>query len=462
MISAKLPPTIRRATAAQETPRMISNLRLAAGVLAALLAGHAHAQNVVTVPGAPQDRPIVIVNATVHPVSSAPIANGRVRFEAGKITAVGAEVPTEGASVIDASGKHVYPGMLAASSVIGLVEVQAVRATNDTTEVGAINPNARAQVAVNADSEVVPVTRANGVLAALVHPVAGQQGVITGSAAVLQMDGWTWEDMTVRGDVGQYIEWPSLIIPDFLPPPLIQATRKAQVDKRIALEKALTDAKSYRTAKQANAVSLPDLRWEAMLPVLRKEQPVLIGANDMESIEDALDFTARHDLRMVLVGGLEAWRLAALLKARDIPVIVAGTHVLPLRRSDPFDAAFSNPAKLHAAGLKFAISGPGDSFSVSNERNLPYHAATAIAYGLPADEGLKAVTLYPAQILGVADRLGSLETGKDATLFISDGDPLENSTAIEQAWIGGRVVDLRSRHTKLNDKYRAKYGQPGR
>ncbi len=441
---------------------MKSTRRLMALALAALLVGHAHAQNIMTVPGAAQDRPMVIVNATVHPVSSAPIANGRVRFEAGKITAVGTDVSTDGASVVDASGKHVYPGMLAGSSVIGLVEVQAVRATNDTAEVGAINPNARAQIAVNADSEVVPVTRANGVLAALVHPVAGQQGVINGTAAVMQMDGWTWEDMTVRGDVGMHIEWPSLIVPDFLPPPLIEATRKAQVEKRAALEKALTSAKSYRTAKEAGSVTMPDLRWEAMLPVLRKERPVLIGANDMESIEDALDFAARHDLRMVLVGGLEAWRLAALLKARNIPVIVAGTHVLPLRRSDPFDAAYSNPAKLHAAGLQFAISGPGDSFSVSNERNLPYHAATAIAYGLPADEGLKAVTLYPAQILGVADRLGSLEAGKDATLFISDGDPLENSTAIEQAWIGGRMVDLSSRHTRLNEKYRAKYEQAGR
>ncbi|MFN7552689.1 MAG: amidohydrolase family protein [Pseudomonadota bacterium] len=438
-------------------------LRSVLGLAAALGAASAlHAQNTVIRPGVAPDGPVVIVAGFVHPVSGPPIPSGRVRFEAGRITAVGADAPTEGATVIDAAGKHVYPGLIAGSSVLGLVEVQAVRATNDTAEVGVINPNARAEIAYNPDTEVVPVTRANGVLAALVHPVAGQQGVITGTASVMQLDGWTWEDATVRRGVGVHVEWPGLLVPEFLPPPLVDATRKAQSEKRASLETAIAEAKAYRTAKDAGAVALPDLRWEAMLPVLRKERPLLVTANDLESIEDALDFVARHDLRMVLLGGLEAWRIAALLKAREVPVIVGGTHVLPLRRSDPVDAAFANPARLHAAGIAFAISGPGDSFSVANERNLPYHAATAVAHGLAADEALKAITLYPAQILGVADRLGSLEAGKDATLFISDGDPLENGTTIEQAWIAGRPVDLRSRHTLLDEKYRAKYGQPAR
>lgn len=418
-----------------------------------------HAQNTITRPAPAPAGPVVLTGATLHPVSAPPIAGGALRFEGGRITALGATVDTTGAEVVDVAGRHVYPGLIAGSSVLGLVEVQAVRATNDTAEVGAINPNARAVVAVNPDTEVVPVTRANGVLAALVHPVAGQQGVVTGTAALLQLDGWTAEDMTVRDGVGVHVEWPSLILPDFLPPALIEATRKAQLDKRKALEDAMVEARSYRVAQDAGTVTRPDLRWEAMLPVLRGEKPVLVSANDLESIEDALDFTARHQLKMVLLGGLEAWRVAALLKARDVPVVVGGTHVLPLRRSDPYDAAYRNPSVLHAAGVRFAISGPGDTFSVSNERNLPYHAATAVAFGLPADEALKAVTLYPAQILGVADRLGSLEPGKDATLFVADGDPLENSTTIERAWIGGRPVDLSSRHTRLNEKYRAKYGQ---
>jgi imidazolonepropionase-like amidohydrolase len=432
---------------------------LAAIALSLAAAPALHAQNTITRPAPVAERPVVLVGATLHPVAGPVVEGGALRFEAGRITALGATVDTTDAEVVDLAGRHVYPGLIAGSSVLGLVEVQAVRATNDTAEVGAINPNARAAIAVNPDTELVPVTRANGVLAALVHPVAGQQGVMTGTAAVLQLDGWTAEDMTVRDGVGVHVEWPSLMLPDFLPPALVEATRKAQVDKRKALETAMEEARSYRVAKDAGALTRPDLRWEAMLPVLRGEKPVLVSANDLESIEDALDFTARHQLKMVLLGGLEAWRVAALLKARDIPVIVGGTHLLPLRRSDPYDAAYRNPAVLQAAGVRFAISGPGDTFSVSNERNLPYHAATAVAYGLPADEALKAITLYPAQILGVADRLGSLEPGKDATFFVADGDPLENSTTIERAWIGGRPVDLSSRHTRLNEKYRAKYGQ---
>ena len=439
---------------------MKMNMRMLALVAGALVTVGAAAQNVVTHPGVAQAKPVVIVGATVYPVSRAPIANGRVRFEGGKLLAVGGvEVETEGATIVDATGKHVYPGMIAAGSVVGLVEVSAVRATNDIAEVGAINPNVRAEIAVNPDSEVIPVTRANGVLAALVRPTTGAQGVIAGTSALMQMDGWTWEQMTVHAPAAMHIEWPSMMLPDFLPAPLIEATRKTQQEKREALEKAMTDAKAYRTAKEGGAVTLPDLRWEAMLPVLLGQMPVFIGANDMESIEASIEFAARHELRMVLVGGLEAWRLAGLLKARDIAVIVGGTHALPMRRSDPFDAAYSNPAKLHAAGVRIAIAGPGNSFAAPNERNLPYYAATAVAFGLPADEALKAITLYPAQLTGVADRLGSLEVGKDATLFVSNGDPLETSTTIERAWIAGRDVDLSSRHTKLYDKYRAKYTQ---
>jgi imidazolonepropionase-like amidohydrolase len=361
---------------------------------------------------------------------------------------------------VEAGGKHVYPGLFAANTVVGLVEVSAVRATDDTAEVGAINPNVRAEIAVNPDSELIPVTRANGVLAVLTHPVAGEQGVLTGTSAVLQLEGWTWEELTVRAPVGMHLVWPSLLLPDYLPPAMLDLARKAQADKRVALDKAMDDARSYRAAKEGDAVTQPDLRWEALLPVLRGELPVFIHADDLESIQAALDFAQRNALRMVLVGGIEAWRVASLLKAREVPVIVGGTHLLPLRRSDPYDAAFANPARLHAAGVSFAIAGPGNSFSASSERNLAYEAATAVAYGLPADEALKSITLYPAQITGVADRLGSLEAGKDATLFIADGDPLELRTRIERAWIGGREIDLSSRHTRLYDKYRAKYAQP--
>lgn len=433
--------------------------RIASLLFATALAPVALAQNALTRPAPPQDRPLVILGATLHPVSGPPIERGAIRFEGGRIVALGEAVPTQGAEIVDATGKHVYPGLFAAGTVIGLVEVQAVRATVDVAETGAINPNVRAEVAVNPDSELIPVTRANGVLTVLTRPVAGAQGVITGSSAVLALDGWTGEDLTLRSPVGLHVQWPSLVVSRALPPPALEAALKGQREKREALERALEDAKAYRAAKAGGEVKRPDLRWEAMLPLLEGTLPLYVHADDVESIQAALDFTSRHGLPMVLMGGLEAWRVAPLLAARDVPVIVAGTHRLPLRRSDPFDAAYANPARLHAAGVRFAIAGPGDAFDSANERNLAYHAATAAAYGLPPEEALKAITLYPAQITGVADRIGSLEPGKDATLIVTDGDPLDIRTRVERAWIGGREVDLNNRHRALYEKYAEKYRQ---
>jgi imidazolonepropionase-like amidohydrolase len=439
-------------------PSMNTRFHRIASLLALAVAVPAGAQNVLTRPAEQPARPQVLVNATLHPVDGAPIADGRLRIEGGRIAALGgAEVSTAGAEVVDLGGRHVYPGLVAANTVMGLVEVEAVRATVDQAEVSAIKPEVRAEVAVNPDSEHIPVTRANGVLSVLVRPQPGADGVLIGRSAVLQLDGWTWEAMTVKAPVGVHLEWPTTLLPEGLPPKMAEELLKAQAKKRVELDGALAAAKAYAAARAAGPVEPPDLRWEAMLPVLRGEQPLFVHANDAEAIEDALAFAREQALRIVLVGGLEAWRVAALLKQQDVPVVIAGTHLLPLRRFDPVDAAYTNPAKLHAAGVRYAIASPGDGFSTSNERNLPYQAATAVAHGLPADEALKAITLYPAQILGVADRLGSLAVGKDATLFVADGDPLEVRTQVLRAWIGGREVDLNNRHRQLRDKYQQKY-----
>jgi imidazolonepropionase-like amidohydrolase len=422
----------------------------------------ATAQNVVTIPRPVEPGPVVITGATIHPVSRAPIADGRIRFEAGKITAVGgAEVPTAGARVIEARGQHVYPGLINANTVVGLVEVSAARATVDTAEVGPVNPNARAAIALNPDSEMIPVTRANGVLVALAVPQPGATGVVTGQSALVGLDGWTWEELTIKTPVGMHIHWPSLLVPEFLPAPLIEQVRKAQRDKRDALAAAMRDAKAWREAARGGTVRQPDLRWQAMQPMLDGSLPVYIHADDLESIQSALAFAAEHGLRMVLVGGLEAWRLAPLLAARRVPVIVGGVHRLPLRRSDPFDAVFANASRLAQAGVPFAIATQTDDFTW-NARNLPYHAATAAAYGLDRALALRAITLSAAEILGVADRLGSLEVGKDATLFVTTGDPLDIRTDPTMAFIGGREVDLRSRHTMLNEKYLRRLEQTGK
>lgn len=416
------------------------------------------AQNIVTRPAAPPARAQVLVNATFHTVDGAPIADGRLRIEDGRIAALGgAEVSTDNAEVIDLGGREVYPGMIAANTVMGLVEVEAVRATVDEAEVSAIKPEVRAEVAVNPDSELIPVTRANGVLSALARPQPGAEGILIGRSALLQLDGWTWEQMTVKSAVGVHLEWPTRLVPEGLPAKVVQELLKAQEGKRRRLDAAIAEARAYAVTRAAGPVDPPDLRWEAMLPVLERESPLFVHANDAESIEDALAFARENTLRIVLVGGIEAWRVAALLKREEVPVIIAGTHVLPLRRFDPVDAVYANPAVLHAAGVRFAIASPGDGFSTSNERNLPYQAASAVAHGLPLDEGLKAVTLYPAQILGVADRLGSLAVGKDATLFVADGHPLEARTQVLRAWIGGREIDLNNRHRQLYEKYQQKY-----
>lgn len=435
------------------------NLRsLVPALLALMASAPLAAQNVVTTPGAKPERPVVLINADLYPVSRPRIENGRLRIEGGKISALGgAEVDTAGAEVIDLAGRRVYPGLIAANTVLGLVEVGAVRATVDQTEVAAIAPEVRAEVAVNPDSEHFPVTRANGVLSALSRPDPGSQSVLTGRSALLALDGWTWEAMTLKAPVAMHLVWPSPLEPEGLPPAMLKEWRKGQDAKRAQLREALREARAYAAAPSPEP---PDLRWEAMRPLFSGELPLFIHADDAPAIDEALAFAREERLRIVIVGGLEAWRLAAQLKQDDVPVIVGGTQVLPLRRHDPVDAVFANPARLQEAGVRFAIASPGDAFSTSNERNLPYQAASAVAHGLPQDEALKSITLYPAQILGVDDRLGSLEVGKDATLFVADGDPLEVTTQVLRAFIGGREVDLDNRHRRLHEKYQRKYAGP--
>lgn len=431
-------------------------LRFATLSLAGLFAVTAAAHD--DVPAAAQSRPIVVDGATVHTVSGATIDNGRIRFEDGKLVAVGgSEVSTDGADVVDARGKHAYPGLIAAYSVLGLVEVGAVRATVDMAEVGSNAANVRAEVAVNPDSELIPVTRSNGVLLALSAPQVTGDGVIGGTSALLQLEGWTWEDMTVRAPLGLHVYWPSGFVPAGFPEEMAEAARKAVATKRDALDRAFLQARAY--AGDSTRKGAEDLRLAAMGPFLSGERPVFFHADDVQSLNDALDFAQKHKLRPVLVGATEAWRIADRLRAARVPVIIGGTHTLPLRRFDAVDATYSNAAKLKAAGIDFAIATPGDGFDTTNLRNLPYQAATAVAYGLSKDDALRAITLWPAKILGVDDRVGSLDVGKDATLFIADGDPLDARTTVERAWIGGRAVEMTNRQTRLYDKYRQKYPQ---
>jgi imidazolonepropionase-like amidohydrolase len=430
------------------------------GLLAVILAAPVAAQNVLTFPAPAQEGPMVIYNVTVHPIVGEPIAQGRVRFVDGRIEAVGgSEVSLEGAESIDGEGLQLYPGFISANTTLGLVEVGAVRATVDLAETGAINPNIRAEVGINPDSELIPVARAGGVLSALVVPQAGQHGVIAGTSALVQLDGWTWDDMSLRAPVAMHLYWPSVRLPPWLPDAVRRQAEEAARAKRKALEQAIGDARTYAGAADAGALTAIDLRWEAMRPVLAGDLPLFVHADDVADILAALDFARKEALRMVLVGGQDAGRVVERLREQDVAVVVNGAHWLPRRRGDAVQTPFELLSVLHRAGVAFALASSGrDS---SNERNLPFDAATAVAYGLPREEALKAITLYPAQLLGAGDRLGSLEPGKDATFMLVEGDPLEIRSSVVAAWIGGRQIDLANRHSRLYEKYLEKQRQLG-
>lgn len=397
------------------------------------------------IPGAPQSKPIALIGATIHPVSRPDIAAGSLLLIDGKITAIGKDIVIPKNAVrVNVAGKHIYPGMLDAYTPLGLVEVNAVRATVDRRETGQINPNVKSWVAVNPDSELIPVARSNGVLLALSAPSGG---LISGQSAVLQMDGWTFEEMTLARGVAMHLNWPRIS----------SDTGRPSESSMKQLRKLFDNARAYRKARAAENSRQPvDLRLQAMLPVLDKRQPLIISADELTAIQGAVAFAQEQDVRVMIYGGYDAPQCTELLVENQVPVLLGGVYRLPRRRSEPYDAPFTIASRLHAAGVQFCITGSG-RFGGSNVRNLPYHAAMAAAFGLPKDVALKSITSYPAAILGVADRVGTLEVGQDATLFVSDGDPLETATHVEAAYIQGRRVDLSDRHKRLWNKYKTKY-----
>lgn len=431
--------------------------------LAAAFAACLASASVIT-PAKRPAAPVLLRCGEVHTVSGAVLAKTDVLLVDGKIAQVGAalKVPA-GTQQIDITGLRVYPGFISANTTLGLEEIGAVRATVDTTEVGLINPNARTQVAINPDSELIPVTRANGVLTAHVAPTSQSDegaapGLIAGASALLRLDGWTWEDMTLRATVGIHVYWPSPS--EGRRARAVDESKKRLDEQMKTLRNSFAAARAYQRAKDA-AAGKPlesDLRWEAMLPAVRGEAPVFVHADDVKQIVAALDWARDEKVKIILVGGNDAWRVADRLKVADVAVIVGGTFVLPTRRDDGYDAIYANAGKLHAAGVRFCIANSASvAAGAANGRNLPYEAAMAAAFGLPAEEALKAITLYPAQILGVGAELGSIEPGKRATIIVSDGDPLEIPTQVKMAFIDGARIDLRSRHTDLYEKYLKRY-----
>jgi imidazolonepropionase-like amidohydrolase len=393
------------------------------------------------IPGPPQVKPIAIVGGTLHTISGDDIEGGTILFDAGKITAVDRDVTLpEGIEVIDAQGKHIYPGLIEASSDIGLVEINSLRDSIDSREIGDINPNVQARVAFNPDSELIPVNRANGILSAISAPSGG---LIAGRSALMLLDGWTREDMTLKADTAMHVRWPR--------------TQEGVTELEVIIEQT----RRYVQARAAERGEQPlDLRLESMAMVVIGGMPLVVSADDLDDIQAAVAFARRFDLRLIIEGGADAGACLPLLKSEKVPVIVSAVYRTPSRRHSPYDEAYTLPKRLHEAGVQFCISA-GGRFGASGVRNLPYNAATAAAYGLSEKQALRSITLSPAEIFGVSKQVGSLRIGSDATLFIADGNILETPTQVEMAFIQGRRVDLGNKHTQLYHKYSEKYRRRG-
>ncbi|MCH2143082.1 MAG: amidohydrolase family protein [Phycisphaerales bacterium] len=403
------------------------------------------------VPGKGASTPVLLINTTVHPVTSPPLTNGWIAFEDGRITLMGSgDAPTiDGADVIDLEGQHVYPGMIAADSILGLVETGQVEVTHDHDEFGSFTPESRAVVALNPDSDLIPVTRHAGVLTALVTPDGGR---MPGQAAIIRLDGWDWEDMAVEPMAGMVIEWPRI---DRSGGWGRGGRENDGADKQIVeLDDYLTEAEAYLAACDADPTLPPDSRYEAMRDMLAGSAPTIIKASTAGQIATAVAWAKHRGLDPVILGGEEADEVADLLVREDVPVIVRGVHRYPSARHRSPSEPHELPARLRDLGVTFCIA-PRDR--PAHLRNLPHHAATAVANGLTPEEGLRSITINPAVILGIDDRLGSLEPGKSATLLVTTGDPLQIRTEVQRAWIDGRPVDLSTRQTQLRDKYWQKY-----
>lgn len=401
--------------------------------------------------------------AVLHTAAGPVRTNASLLVRDGRLEAVG-EVAESADQRVDLSGLHVFPGLIAPTTILGLQEIDAVRATRDTTEVGAWTPEVASWVSVNPDSELIPVARANGFTHAQPIPLGG---VVSGHSSVIALSGWTVEDLVVNRTAGLHVFWPSFALdttprdrartPDDWKSPEDQERDRSR--KLRELEDFFDSAAAYGKARTSDG-STNILRmvpaWEALQPVLRGEVPVFLHANEYRQIRSAVDWAVRRKLRTVLAGGRDAARLADLLATHRIPVAYEHVFTLPPREVDPYDIQFTTPAVLHRAGVKVTFSEGTERFGASTVRNIPYAAAQAVAFGLPRDEALRGLTLYPAQMLGVADRLGSLEPGKDATFVVANGDLLDVRTQVLRVWIAGREVSVESRHTRLYDRYRAR------
>jgi imidazolonepropionase-like amidohydrolase len=405
-----------------------------------------------------------ITHAKLFTLTGPPIDDGILVIRDGKIAAVGTNVDIpSGAQVFDGRGLQVYPGLFDPVTQMGLSEISAVSATVDTSETGAFNPDAVAADAILPSSEHIPVTRAAGITEVLAVPASGgfdsgrSSDILGGQASAIHLTGWTINDMLIKKSVAMVLDWPRIETQSFdfatfsrKNKPFAEA--KQEYEKQInELSDWLDNARHYAQAwgHGGPAEYQRDLKLEALVPVVRGELPVLVFAQRARDIRSAVEFCDKQKLKMILAGGAEAYKVKELLRSKSVPVILQPTLTEPLNEDDPYDRSLTQPAELADARVKIAFG----SFDNSFARRLGQQAANAVAYGLPYDEALKAVTLYPAQIFGLADQIGTLETGKIANVIVTNGDPLELTTDVRYLFIKGQLTPTDNKHKSLYDKY---------
>lgn len=401
---------------------------------------------------------VLIRNATVHPVTGPEIQNTSVLILDGRIAEIGPKLaPKASIRIVDARGLHLYPGLINAATNVGLSEIQALRDTVDLDELGLFNPELRAASAFNPSSEHIEVTRASGITSVVSLPGSGSRRagalLITGQGALMHLDGWTWEEMAVKPGAVMDLLFPEINMEPVQPggpPRPYKDTLRQYTDRLQELGEFFEQARRYQKAMAARGSDFRrDLRLEAMIPVLEGLEPIAIRAERERSIRDAVAFADKEKVKIIIADPREIGGTGPLLKERHIPVILGRAFQLPMRDDDPYDAPYTLAAQFYRAGVKVCFG----TFDVQFARNVGFEAAQAAAFGLPRDEALKALTINSAEILGVGDRLGSIEKGKLGDLILTDGDPLEARTNIKQMFIAGREVSLESRHTREFEKW---------
>lgn len=404
---------------------------------------------------------LLLQDVTVHVGDGRRLEHQSVRVNHGRIESLSQNTNQTAEKVLKLTGLHLYPGLIALGSSLGLVEIEGVRATRDQSEVGEFTPDVQSWSSINPDSELLAVARANGIAYAEATP---QGGYVPGTSGLFALDGWTPEQMTLKGPAALHAYWPSHSIN-----PLAKADARnpsgwkspedqhREREERVRhLSEFFADAQAY---SRLNHSRVKPPAFQAMLPVFRRDIPLAIHAEDARQIEAALKFADAFEVRLILYGGRDAWTLAEELAKRKVPVVYEHVHTLPPRDSDAFDVQYRAPSVLTQAGVELSLS-LGGRFEAASLRNLPYAVSQAMAFGLTETDGLRAITLNPARVMRLSDRIGSIEPGKFATFFASTGPLFDIRSQIKHMWIAGREVSLENRHTRLYEKYRQRPPPP--